>query len=198
MIEVEKKFFTSTALYEFVHHQCEFVGEKVIDDVYYDTPEFTLTLRNHWLRSRNGTWELKVPTADFSPEVTSYEEYDDEALICQQLGIEGTALSREVLTKLGYVPMAEFQSMRKKFRHGDFIIDIDETTFDLELCEIELLVQTPDDVELAQRKIIEFARGIDPTLRETHVGKVRYFIITRYPHIDEQLVAAGICHPLEL
>ncbi len=198
MIEVEKKFFTSKPLYDFVYQQCEFEGERVIEDVYYDTPDFNLMLANTWLRNRNGAWELKVPTPDFSPEVTSYEELEDAPSICRHVGIPGSTLSFDILKEYGYVPVVEFQSTRKKFRHGEFLIDIDETTFDLELCEIELMVAGVDDIEAAQRKIIEFARSIDPELRETHVGKVRYFLITKYPEIDAQLVASGICHPLEL
>ena len=40
---------------------CSFVDEEVMSDVYYDTGSYTLSMIDHWLRSRNNSWYTLRP-----------------------------------------------------------------------------------------------------------------------------------------
>ena len=42
---------------------CSFVDEVVMSDVYYDDSAFSLSLVDHWLRSRDNTWYSPFPTS---------------------------------------------------------------------------------------------------------------------------------------
>ena len=63
---------------------------EVFRDVYFDTKERALTLRNWWLRRRGENYELKVPTS--AGDACACEEITDEAAIMKRLGeIRGEA-----------------------------------------------------------------------------------------------------------
>lgn len=63
-IEIERKFIVPIDYHDkLLAHG--FAREKVYDEVlvdkYYDTCEYALLKKDHWLRQRNGDWELKYP-----------------------------------------------------------------------------------------------------------------------------------------
>ena len=60
------------------------IGQYHFKDHYYDSTDFTLTLKDFWLRRREGSWELKCPTTSRThPEekaealCTNYREVTD-------------------------------------------------------------------------------------------------------------------------
>ncbi|XP_046880413.1 thiamine-triphosphatase [Hypomesus transpacificus] len=62
-VEVERKFVCDADIQkrlEEVGAVC--IGQCEFQDRYYDSADFHLTLRNVWLRCRQGSWELKYPT----------------------------------------------------------------------------------------------------------------------------------------
>uniref|UniRef100_A0A4W6C377 Thiamine triphosphatase n=1 Tax=Lates calcarifer TaxID=8187 RepID=A0A4W6C377_LATCA len=64
-VEVERKFLCSedtVRTLEEIGGMSVCVGQRQIQDRYFDTPRFDLTLRDMWLRNRGGCWELKCPT----------------------------------------------------------------------------------------------------------------------------------------
>jgi hypothetical protein len=58
-IEVEQKFEIDDDLVERVAQSLVFVGSKRLEDSYFDTPTFSLTTSDYWLRLRDNSWELK-------------------------------------------------------------------------------------------------------------------------------------------
>lgn len=74
---------------EKLHHKCLFlcksdlsfsaavcVGQCQFEDKYFDTPGHHLTLRDVWLRCRQGSWELKCPTQESgNPELGLCSRY---------------------------------------------------------------------------------------------------------------------------
>ena len=63
-IEIERKFIVPEDYHEkLLAHGFtrENVYDEVLVDKYYDTCEYALLKKDHWLRQRNGDWELKYP-----------------------------------------------------------------------------------------------------------------------------------------
>ena len=63
-IEIERKFIVPEDYHEkLLAHgfSRENVYDEVLVDKYYDTCEYALLKKDHWLRQRNGDWELKYP-----------------------------------------------------------------------------------------------------------------------------------------
>lgn len=198
MIEVEKKYYTSKKVYEFIYHKADFVSEKVVDDTYFDTKEYTLSLANTYLRNRNGGWELKAPTSEFDPLFPTFDEIAEDQLIIKYLGLTLESLSYDALAEIGYLPIVEYRSMRKKFKYGEFIIDLDETDFDLEYIEIELMVDFKEESDDAKKKIIECAQTIDPDIKPCLNSKFRYFLLNNIPDLEKKMEERGIFPPIEL
>ena len=88
MIEVEKKFLINEDEIKEIVKDSDFVEEKKLVDVYYDTQDFTLTTKDWWLRNRNGKFELKVSIQGSKGSIDQYHEIDDEKEICQHLKIK--------------------------------------------------------------------------------------------------------------
>ncbi len=62
MIEVEKKFRIQPGDEEKLTTGATFIREVTMHDVYYDTTDYRLSLKNKCLRLRNKGFELKVAT----------------------------------------------------------------------------------------------------------------------------------------
>ena len=63
-IEIERKFIVPIDYHDklLAHGFArENVYDEVLVDKYYDTCEYALLKKDHWLRQRNGDWELKYP-----------------------------------------------------------------------------------------------------------------------------------------
>ena len=60
MIEVEQKFIiTSETRDKLRVLGAQRTTKRHVCDVYFDTPEHSLMKQDHWLRKRDGKWELK-------------------------------------------------------------------------------------------------------------------------------------------
>lgn len=57
--QVEQKFAIENGVVERLAKVLDFKGEITMKDLYYDVPDCTLTCSDHWLRVRDGAWELK-------------------------------------------------------------------------------------------------------------------------------------------
>lgn len=51
------------------------IGQRQFQDQYFDSPDFDLTLKDFWLRCREGCWELKCPV----PKNTTDIQKDSQA-----------------------------------------------------------------------------------------------------------------------
>lgn len=198
MIEVEKKFYSSPKILTFLKEEAELVGEAIIHDIYFDTPDFKLAHQNCWFRNRNGSFELKIPTKDFDAEMNTYHEIEDELEIIQELGLDVDELSIPALLDAGYVEFLNIESLRKKYEYQDFKFDLDTTNFNVEQLECELLVDDESEVQEATKRIIDLLFSIDENAALSKVGKARHLIIENYPELDKEMVAKGYYEPLEL
>ncbi|GAA6066667.1 thiamine-triphosphatase isoform X1 [Tachysurus ichikawai] len=63
-VEVERKFVCDSHILEKLKDiRAVCLGQYEFKDQYFDTEDFTLTLKDFWLRKREGSWELKRPTS---------------------------------------------------------------------------------------------------------------------------------------
>ena len=157
MIEIEKKFhLTKEAEAQLIKGAKE-LGESEFSDTYYDKTSYPLAKKDIWLRSRNGRWQLKIGEKGSGTKEASYlnqyEELAHEDTIRKALSVEKYgSLARDLETE-GYVPIATFTTVRKKFKKGGFNIDIDQASFDdFRIIEIELHIETPKERKRQQKR----------------------------------------------
>lgn len=117
-VEVERKFVCDAEIIgklQDIGAQC--IGQWQFRDQYFDSPNFILTLKNFWLRCREGLWELKCPavsgtTPDNDTETlcTRYREITSLPLIQSEVsriirehtaeGSESNSSQREQIDKV--------------------------------------------------------------------------------------------------
>ncbi|MFA6105573.1 MAG: CYTH domain-containing protein [Patescibacteria group bacterium] len=163
MIEVEKKFIIDESDIALLAEGAEFVGKKTFTDVYYDTTDYLLTARDHWLRFRDGRPELKVPMSEvITRSAEQYEEMEDESQIRKLLNLPEEGRFEQVLNENGFAKFCVCTTTRQKYTKDGFIIDLDEVRypeFVYKVGEIELLVKDKTEMEEASQKIIAFAKA---------------------------------------
>lgn len=191
MIEVEKKFALSDDERERLLSGAAFDREKEFTDIYYDTQEFDLARRDWWMRFRDGKAELKIPDSknDWSG-VEQYHEIIDEREIARHLGIDAQPPLAAALAQAGYAAFASVTTRRTTYRDGDFRIDLDDARFDdglsCSLAEIELLVERPEQSQLAVQRILDYAASKELTDRPV-LGKGLTYFRKHHPDIYGQL-----------
>ncbi|XP_076146697.1 thiamine-triphosphatase [Alosa pseudoharengus] len=75
-VEVERKFVCDPDIQKKLKDiGAVCIGQRQFQDQYFDTPDFDLTLKDFWLRSREGCWELKCPV----PKKTTNIQKDTKA-----------------------------------------------------------------------------------------------------------------------
>lgn len=170
-----------------------FVKEIVMVDSYYDKSDRSLSLKDSWLRERNGKFELKVALyeGEWKDQVVNqYRELETDLDIAQELGLVLTGSLREVLKINGYEPFAKIQTTRRKFLKDGFTIDMDVMDFGYTISEIELMVEDKSQMQAAVDKILAFAKkhglSTDPVQ-----GKLLEYVRRNDPPFFEKLVAAG-------
>jgi adenylate cyclase class IV len=199
MIEVEKKFLLTPEDEARLIDGAELAGEKSIEDTYYDTADYELTLANMWLRLRGSDFELKVPLrVSDDRTVDQYRELTDRTEICQALGLsaDGTDVAM-VLKNAQYEPFMSPLTTRRTYRKAGFTIDLDTVTyqnshFRYAIAEIEKLVDKEADMQTAIDEIIGFARQHGLTTDQFILGKVGAFIKSERSDHYEALVAVGV------
>lgn len=156
------------------------VGQCQFHDQYFDTPKFDLTLRDIWLRKREGCWELKCPvnrTQETSGEqslCTHYKEITNlpEILlrlkeVIQVICEDGEESSPQEdkeswLSKMNLVCFAKFTTVRQSFslEEDGVQIDLDQADFGYHVGEIEALIPEGGDVQSALKKIERTAQKL--------------------------------------
>lgn len=183
MIEVEKKFIVSQDELARLTAGAHLLGEEKHTDVYYDTPDHSLTKRSVWLRERSGKFELKFPlNADLRAKgVTSYDEIEDDLLIARKLGFPTEEKLGQAITALGYRSFATITTTRTKYEKEGFHIDVDDTDFGHSVVEIEVMVADKQDMAPAAQRILDFAvtQGI-PVIKNVR-GKVIEYLRRNNP-----------------
>lgn len=195
MIEVEQKFSLTPEQEARLIQEAEFLGEKKMEDRYYDTPDYSLTTQDTWLRWRNGNWELKVPVGDNTNRHTDfYNELETEPEIRIALKLATGKSFEDDLAAAGYAKFASIITTRRKYKKGNFNIDLDSVRYedggDYALAEIELMVDQTAILE-AQKKIEELAKVFSISLTPPR-GKVLEYLYRKRPDHYQALKTAGV------
>ncbi len=193
MIEVEKKFAMSEEDARRVLDGATFVKEVVMVDSYYDLPDRRLSLRDSWLRDRNGRFELKV--ASYAGEwkdqvVNQYKELETDEEISKALGLAGPGSLRDALKTAGYAPFSTIKTTRRKYIKDGFTIDMDVMDFGYTISEIELMVSDESQMQEAVNKIMAFAKSHGLSTAPVF-GKLLEFLRLHDKDFFDKLVAAG-------
>lgn len=191
MIEVEKKFLINKEGISKLLEEASFLNEKRFTDTYWDTPNHSLTTKDLWLRSRDGSFELKVPTLTGGKRlIDQYEELDSDNQISNKLNLPERNLEDE-LKKANYSPFATITTLRKKYKKEGFIIDVDELDFGYNIVEVELMVNDKSEIDNAISKILSFAKSQNLEVGQVR-GKIVEYIKRNNPKHYKVLVSAGI------
>lgn len=195
MIEVEQKFLVSPVQLDLILAQSEFVKESVFIDIYYDTPDWSLTKSDVWLRQRGGTWELKVPLDGVSKDKATnhYEEIQPEQAIRDFLQLTKQGDLWADLLNYNYRPFCQLETTRRKYQQAEFIIDVDvvrASNFHYALMEVELLVDDVKELAIAKDKILTWAKDHNLELKPIY-GKVIAYLQQEKPEHFQALVDSG-------
>ena len=98
------------------------------EDSYFDSPSYSLTLADHWLRQRDGVWELKVPGQHMGGTAV-YTELETEpeiaAALAHQLDVSNPLSLGDLLVQHSIEPCATFGTTRESFSlPGGYHIDL--------------------------------------------------------------------------
>lgn len=160
MIEVEIKFKLSDEQKLTLLSGAKFVSKDIIHDVYYDSTSYALTTKDFWLRTRNGTFMLKTPAGSRNTTVFSMHELTDESSIRQALNLPAEPTLEQAIGNAGFVPLYNITNTRIKYLKNDITIDIDHADygdFTYDLCELETIVDRPEQITQASLKLQNFA-----------------------------------------
>lgn len=177
MIEVEKQCKPTDEQIAAIIRDSEFVGENTDHDVYYDYPDYSLFKQDVHLRSRNGSYELKIGSKS-----GVNKEVEDVKEIVNYFNVADL----ETFIKEKLVPIIEFTALRKKYKNSEFIFTIDQMDFDYRICEIEIMVETEGEVQAAEERINQFANRYGITLEKLKAKKREYFL-RKKPEIYKEL-----------
>lgn len=152
------------------------VHQHQFHDKYFDSPTFVLTLRDMWLRERQGCWELKCPTVTTNAaaelftrykEITNLSEIQmrvEEVLKGGENGERSPSLQDEEswLETYNLLCFAEFTTTRQSFvlQEEGVRVDLDQADFGYSVGEIEVLVPEGGDVNSALDKIERTAQKL--------------------------------------
>lgn len=170
--EIERKFIVTPAVYNTCRAMATSDRELFMVDTYYDSPTtFRLTKQDMWLRERNQSWELKVPSqtvtaaGDAALQVDHYDEITNEQeianVVCttaaQKIEVDSTVEGGHLLAAIaneGIVPFARLTTKRHRFRvqlpgigsgRVEVNVDIDTVTCD------STLINHPHQAQEASR-----------------------------------------------
>lgn len=198
MIEIEKKFLLTSQQKESLLKGAVESGVKLVTDSYLDTDNFSLTRNDLWFRERDGAFELKMPLKSGSGVATNrYHELTNETDIAQKLGLGEVNDLSEALSNAGIKKFMTCYTQRTSYEKQGFHIDVDIVTyrnssFAYAVAEIELLVETEEEADTAEARIITFAKQFDLVIDQIVLGKVAAFLKAEAPNHYNALVAVGI------
>lgn len=195
MIEVEKDFILTEEQKKALIEGAKFISEKKIIDVYYDTTDYFWTKQDTWLRNRDGRWELKYAQGSHGPSnpnfISEYRELETEEEIKKHLKLKGKKTFEKEIAIVGLQPMYQLVTLRKKYKKDIFEIVFDSTDFDYEIAEIELMVDSHDQIKPAGEKIIQFAKAHGLKIEPLR-GKLIKYISLKNPEHFKLLETAGV------
>lgn len=193
------------------------MGQYEFKDRYFDSADFTLTLKDYWLRKREGSWELKRPASSQADAerraqdvCTNYKEITDvpqiRAELVAAMGISSDCLEAEQaedvraeferwLQDLKLECFAEFTTVRCSYTlecEGDdkrVRIDLDQADFGYCVGEIEVLVSEVEEMTSAMQSIEKTAQRLGNWSRIEFLicRKISVFLIFLSEHYNNIL-----------
>ncbi|XP_050030314.1 thiamine-triphosphatase-like [Dermacentor andersoni] len=188
------------------------VSRRTFVDAYYDTEDYFLCLRDHWLRLRsdeNNTWELKHRRKGDAScgAAAAYREVRGDAQIMATLGevlprarlVNDAQRVSDLVANGTLRELALITTVRKTFKAPGMnaVVDIDETDWGFSVGEIEVvLVESDDGSDLAgadvERATAEIAAlssqlGVDEEGPPPE-GKVESYLKLRRPELYYRLL----------
>ena len=180
VIEVEKHFTVGPETRQkLTELGAELKLKEEFTDIYFDTAAYQLMTSSHWLRQRDGMWQLKYPVSDVNEAIIQGKtsrtecnyELEEEPAIIKQLRnvivIEGGPSLNKLVQPLSILePVAEFSTMRERWawpdgRMGERVsIELDEASFNYAIGSVEVMVGGADHVPAAEAKAREIAGKI--------------------------------------
>lgn len=200
MIEVEKKFSLNEVQESKLIDGAIFDSEIIIQDSYYDKSNYELTTKSFWLRNRNGKFELKTPSGNNAERGTDhYHEITADEEIKSILNLPVETPLETALSSAGYFPFCSFKTIRRKYKNGEFNIDIDRIdygdNFLYQVAEIEVIAEDSKAKE-AEESILNFAKKLGLDLK-TIRGKVINYLFNKKPEHYKVLELAGVLRKYE-
>ena len=193
MIEVEKNFAVTEKDKAHLIEGAVLLYKKVFTDVYYDSPDYALTGKDFWLRTREGKFELKVPqnAGHISERTTDqYEELETDAEIARELGLSAAKPLAEAIKEKGFAAFATITTTRERYQKQDFHLDFDEMDFGFIAFEVELMVEKTSDIPQAEKRILEF--GAAHRINPESAGKVIEYLRRYNPEHLAFLKSRGV------
>ena len=188
MIEVEKKFQPTEKQLQALLREAEFLGEKENVDTYYDLPGFVYAKATPEmkLRKRNGSYELKIKILKNAKDGTELnEELETDEEILERLGFpKNDNLEKLVQEKMEI--LCSIKTKRRKYKLREFCIDVDETDYGYNMCEIELGVEEESQIEEAEKKILDLATSFGFSLKKCP-GKISECLRITRPEVYKEL-----------
>jgi len=172
-IEIERKFIVPDNYHErLTAHgfQIQQEFDEVLMDKYYDTHEHALINEDHWLRQRNGDWELKYPVgldghnqgSTLYHETTCIEEIMTRLRPILKVEEGSTTNLQTLLEKTYLKSFAQLETKRKCYSRDDKVnIVIDATDWGHSVGEIEIIVMDHDHITEATSKIETIGAELD-------------------------------------
>ncbi|XP_056289792.1 thiamine-triphosphatase isoform X2 [Pseudoliparis swirei] len=218
-VEVERKFVSNADTLKTLEEIGVCVGQRQFRDQYFDNPKFDLTLRDMWLRKREGCWELKCPTTANGTEKSSGEQSKAAALcsryreitdlpeiqqrvkevikdICEDRETEASPPQEEEswLGEINLVCFADFTTVRQSFtlEEKGVQIDLDQADFGYQVGEIEVLVPEGEDVQSALEKIERTAGKLGLTGDQQVEGKMNVYLQRNHPEHYAKLLSKHV------
>lgn len=208
-IEVERKFVPGPEVEKSLYALgAELFKEITFRDSYYDSLDLRLTLSDCWLRKRGDSWELKHPPQPGARGLigasTQYTEVTEEdKIICKVSEVLGVPTPPSI-EAFCLNEFASFVTRRRSFQlpleesSGTMaVVDLDEADFGFAVGEVEVIVQTQEEVQNAFQKVEEICKKLGVFQESAVQGKVSTFLqLNRVEHY-KQLTEAHVVRPLQ-
>lgn len=224
VLEIEQKFA--------INDECSHVETRLTElgfsktteikmvDWYFDTPDWSLTPRDCWLRyretPRGSSWQLKKRGKKHEGGATVYEELKDEEAIEASITLLSSSISdvsvREEYdghavpkfphpTPSPFVPFARIETNRQSWTfdgeseaYDGLSVDLDGTQYGYMVGEVEAVVNNDGDVSLAKTRIDALVKEItqdQDASNHVPVGKLEYYLIRNRPDHYKACVQGG-------
>ncbi|EDO35436.1 predicted protein [Nematostella vectensis] len=192
VLEIEKKFQIPVRFEEtLLSNGGKLTERREFQDVYYDLPDNSLTLKGLWLRKRNTKWELKHLNARCDPTISitdKYHETSDETKIMTELSKHvPMATSLDELVSKHCREFASFTTQRTSYQlPNDVRVDLDVASFGYSVGEIEIVIDDETGVSEAEQRLEGLAEKLGINWQKKFPGKVEEFLRLNDPvHLEK-------------